>query len=92
MIWSLFSLERLYFDLIRGEVCYQDGGDSKKQERMASLERIAWVSFHVLDKAQVMVRRYWLFSNALRGKMYMPSVDPSHPSIIEEEEQFIPSC
>jgi len=65
---------------------------AKNRNEWPPLERIAWVSFHVLDKAQVMVRRYWLFSNALRGKMYMPSVDPSHPSIIEEEEQFIPSC
>jgi hypothetical protein len=55
------------------------------------LEFIARVTSHIPDKGQVMIRYYGLYANAHRGKVSKAGVSPSHPSIIEEEERFVPS-
>ena len=58
---------------------------------MDYLEFIVTVTSHIPDKGQVMVRYYGLYSNAHRGKMRKAGVDPSHPPIIEDELNYVPS-
>ena len=58
---------------------------------MDYLEFIARVTSHIPDKGQVMTRYYGLYSNAHRGKVRKAGTDPSHPPIIEDELNYMPS-
>ena len=58
---------------------------------MDYLEFIARVTSHIPDKGQVMVRYYGLYSNAHRGKIRKAGSALSHPPIIEEEPDYVPS-
>jgi len=91
MIRPLLSLKRLFFDETAGKVCYQYSRHGSQEESMDYLEFIARVTSHIPDKGQVMVRYYGLYSNAHRGKMRRAGVDPSHPPIIEDELNYVPS-
>ena len=52
-----------------GKVGYRHGDDGAELERKDYLELIAWVTSHIPDKGQVMVRYYGLSANAHRGKV-----------------------
>jgi len=58
---------------------------------MDYLEFIARVTSHIPDKGQVMIRYYGLYSNAHRGKMRKAASGFSHPPIIEDEPNYVPS-
>lgn len=75
MIRPILSLQRLSSDETEGRVLYQYGKDKLEPERMDYLEFIARVTSHILDKGQVMVRYYGLYSNAHRGKMHKAGID-----------------
>ena len=58
---------------------------------MDYLEFVARVTSHIPEKGQVMTRYYGLYSNAHRGKVRKAGTDPSHPPIIEDELNYVPS-
>ena len=58
---------------------------------MDYLEFIAWITSHISDKGQVMIRYYGIYANAHRGKKKKAGVDPSCSPIIEDEASFMPS-
>jgi hypothetical protein len=80
MIRPILSLKRLSLDKALGQVVYQYRQHSSKTESMDYMEFIAWVTSHIPDKGQVMVRYYGLYANAHRGK-----VRKAHLSMAAEE-------
>ena len=91
MIRPLLSLKRLSFDETKGKVRYQCSRQGSQEESMDYLQFIARLTSHIPDKGQVMIRYYGLYSNAHRGKMRKAGFDPSHPPIIEDEPDYVPS-
>ena len=57
---------------------------------MDYLEFIARVTSRILDKDQVMIRHYGLYSNAHRGKKRKEGEDSAHSPVIDEEIPFVP--
>jgi hypothetical protein len=79
MLRPVLALERLTFLEPEGKVGYRWGRDGPGQETevMDYLEFIAWVTSHIPDKGQVMVRYYGLYANAHRGKVKKASLSPT---------------
>ena len=69
MIKPILPLQRLSFDETDGQVVYQYGKGKLEAEWMDYLEFIAWVTSHIPDKGQVMVRYYGL-CKALHNPYY----------------------
>jgi hypothetical protein len=91
MIRPVLSLKRLFFDETAGKVRYQYSRHGSQEESMDYLEFIARVTSHILDKGQVMIRYYGLYSNAHRGKMRKAGAEPFYPPIIEDDPAYGPS-
>ncbi len=87
----LLFLKRLFFDETEGKVRYQHSRQDSQEDSMDYLKFIARVTSYIPDKGQVMVRCYGLYSNAHRGKIRKASSALSHPPIIEEEPDYVPS-
>ena len=59
--------------------------------RVNELWQKDFITSHIPDKGQVMIRYYGIYANAHRGKKKKAGVNPSCPPIIEDEASFIPS-
>jgi hypothetical protein len=68
-----------------GRVGYRHCDDGAELERMDYLELIAWLTSHLPDKGQVMVRYYGLYANVHRGKARKAGPNGIPERIVEEE-------
>jgi hypothetical protein len=68
MAKPILALARLSFNEDQGKVVYRCGKGGADKVEMDYLDFIARFTAHILDKEQVMIRYYGLYSNAHRGK------------------------